>query len=93
MRVRAPAGYQLAPHTHPGLEMVTVLSGVLRIGVGKHVDPGMERFIHAGGFTVMPPGLAHWVAVNENVVLQISGMGPWGINYLDPMDDPRVAKK
>jgi quercetin dioxygenase-like cupin family protein len=93
LRVRAPKGYRLAPHTHPGPELVTVLSGALRIGVGGRVDPAAEQVVRTGGFSAMPPGLAHWVAVEEDVVLQIGGDGPWGIDYLDPEDDPRRARK
>ncbi|WP_457796865.1 cupin domain-containing protein [Methylocystis sp. S23] len=92
VRLRAPAGYQVAAHKHPDLETVTVISGVLRYGEGARVDPRAETFIHAGDFLAAPAGMSHWIAVNEDTVVQVSGTGPWKIDYLDPRDKPRSAQ-
>ena len=93
LRARAPKGFCLPAHTHPAPEIVTVLSGVLRVGLGASVDPLKERLVPAGGFSAMPAGVAHWLAIEEDAVVQINGVGPWGIDYLDPKDDPRKAGK
>jgi quercetin dioxygenase-like cupin family protein len=34
IRFKMPAGYKIAPHTHPHRENVTVLSGTLKVGMG-----------------------------------------------------------
>jgi quercetin dioxygenase-like cupin family protein len=34
IRFKMPAGYKIAPHTHPQRENVTVLSGTLKVGMG-----------------------------------------------------------
>jgi quercetin dioxygenase-like cupin family protein len=38
MRVKFPAGFKLAPHTHPTIEHTTVLSGTMRLGYGTKED-------------------------------------------------------
>lgn len=89
MRLRAPAGYQVPAHKHADMETATVISGTLRFGEGPRLDPRAEKFLHAGDFIVATPGMAHWFTVNEDAVVQVSGTGPWKIEYLDPRDDPR----
>lgn len=86
VRLRAPAGYHIAAHKHPDLETVTVLSGVMRFGEGQKYDPAAERFLHAGDFVAATPGLAHWLTVNADAVVQVSGTGPWSVDYVDPRD-------
>jgi quercetin dioxygenase-like cupin family protein len=84
MRLRAPKGYRVSTHTHPDVEVVTVLSGALRISMG-----GAEKRLPAGGFFAMPAGVEHRVEIDEDAVIQINASGPWGIDYVDPKDDPR----
>jgi hypothetical protein len=31
----------------------------------------------------------HFAWTNEETIVQLSGMGPWGITYVNPADDPR----
>jgi hypothetical protein len=38
LRIRAPDGYRIPPHSHPGIEHVTVLSGTFRVGMGDKFD-------------------------------------------------------
>jgi hypothetical protein len=89
VRLRARAGYKVGAHRHPDVEMVTVLSGGLRYGEGGRLDPGAEKYLHAGDFFAATPGMGHWIAFNEDSIVQVSGTGPWRIEYLDPRDDPR----
>ena len=43
IRVKLPAGARLAPHKHPGVERITVLSGSILIGEGAAPDkPGKQ---------------------------------------------------
>ncbi len=91
VRLRAREGYQVPAHTHPDLETITVLSGTLRVGQGKQIDPAAEHYAHAGDFIAAPAGMGHWIVANENVVLQVTGTGPWRIDYLDPRYRPQGA--
>ncbi|HEY2143327.1 MAG TPA: cupin domain-containing protein, partial [Candidatus Udaeobacter sp.] len=38
MRLQAPAGYHIAPHTHPKTERVTVISGTMLLAMGDNLD-------------------------------------------------------
>lgn len=90
VRLRAPAGYQVAAHKHPDIETLTVISGALRFGEGDRLDPKREQFLHAGDFVSATPGMGHWFAANGDAIVQVTGTGPWKIDYLDPRDDPQA---
>jgi quercetin dioxygenase-like cupin family protein len=90
LRIKAPKGYKIAPHTHPKPEVITVISGKFNLGMGSKADRAIAESLPAGSFSAMPPGVAHYVFVDEDSVVQINATGPWGIDYLDPKDDPRL---
>jgi quercetin dioxygenase-like cupin family protein len=93
VRLRVKAGYEVPAHKHPDLETVTLISGAMRVGEGLKLDPRAESFIHAGDFFAAPAGMGHWIGVNEDSVLQVSGTGPWTIEYLDPRDKDRIEQQ
>ena len=45
----------------------------------------------AGSFVQISVGQAHFAWTEEETVVQINGMGPFGIEYVDPKDDPRAT--
>lgn len=89
VRLRVPAGFRIAPHTHPNDENVTVLSGSFNIGTGATHDETRGQHLPAGGFSFVPHGMQHYAWFTEDTVIQLHGMGPQGIVYVDPADDPR----
>jgi quercetin dioxygenase-like cupin family protein len=89
LRLKLPAGYRVAPHTHPVDEIVTVISGTFYKGMGETADPSKAQPLPAGSFFALPPGTAHYVFTKEETVIQISTNGPWGLTYINPKDDPR----
>src|SRR5262249_44634639 len=89
MRLKFPKGYQVAAHTHPKPEIVTVISGTFRMGLGETADRSKVKALPAGGFSALPPGTAHFVFFDEDTVIQINTTGPWAMNYINPNDDPR----
>lgn len=89
MRAEFPAGYEVPPHTHPSTEHVTILEGTAHLSTGEG-DRASASELPAGSFFMMPPGTVHaFYTGDEPVVLQLHGTGPWGIEYVDPADDPR----
>lgn len=88
-RIRAPAGYQIPPHTHPRVERVTVLEGEFKLGMGREFDEQKMETLPAGSFFAMPPEMAHYAATNEETVIELTVEGPWQIRYINPADDPR----
>jgi quercetin dioxygenase-like cupin family protein len=93
IRAKFPAGYRIPPHWHPADEHVTVLSGTFRMGLGEKFDEKALHDLPAGGFAVMAKGTRHFAMARTATVLQIHGIGPWGLTYVNPADDPRLAKK
>lgn len=89
MRLRLPEGYEIPPHTHPAIEHVTVLSGTLNVAMGEKIDKSRGQPLSSGGFMVMQPGMPHYVWATGETVIQLHGIGPWGIDYVNPSDDPR----
>jgi quercetin dioxygenase-like cupin family protein len=90
LRLRFPAGYRIPAHTHPAIEHITVLSGVFNAGMGDRLDTSQGRAMPAGSFVVMPIGHNHYVWIEEETEVQLHSIGPWGITYVDPADDPRI---
>ena len=93
VRLQAPAGYKVPPHTHPTAENITVISGTFNVGMGDKFDEGAGKLLEAGGFVVMPAGMQHYAWSTGDAIIQIHGKGPFAITYVNPADDPRNAKK
>ncbi|KPP97986.1 cupin domain-containing protein [Marinobacter sp. HL-58] len=89
MRLRLPADYEIAPHIHPAYERVTVLSGTFHFAHGEEIDRDKATALPEGGVAIMSPGDPMFGYTEEEVVIQLHGTGPWGIEYLNPEDDPR----
>lgn len=88
-RLKLPAGYEIRPHIHPAYERVTVLSGALHFAHGEEFDREKTHELRQGGVAIMAPGEPMFGYTEEETVIQIHGTGPWGIQYLNPADDPR----
>jgi quercetin dioxygenase-like cupin family protein len=89
MRLRLPDGYAIPPHTHPGTEIVTVVSGEFHLGMGEVADRDAAQALGPGSFFAFDPGMAHYAFAQGETVVQLSAAGPWGIDYINPEDDPR----
>ncbi len=89
MRLKLPPNYQIKPHWHPTDEHITVISGTFHMGLGESFDSAKAKEIPTGGFAVMITGTRHFALTKLETVIQLHGMGPWGINYVNPGDDPR----
>ena len=92
-RLKLPADYILAPHVHPAYERVTVLSGTLHFGHGRTFERDRTVALHEGGLAIMAPGEPMFGFTEEETVIQLHGQGPWGIEYVDPADDPRLQQR
>ena len=92
VRIKFPDGYRIMPHTHPKRERVTVLSGILNIGMGEVFDQKTARAMPAGTYGSWQEGMKHFGWATGETVIQIHGMGPWSIQYVNPDDDPRNKK-
>lgn len=88
LQIKIPAGYKIPAHWQYSDEFITVLSGNLHVGMGDRLDQNKARIITAGGFARIPAKMHHYGFTTEDTVLQIHGIGPWGMKYINPSDDP-----
>lgn len=95
LRLKLPANYKIAPHTHPADYSVTVLSGSPSVGLGEKIDTKAAHALKAGSFHYLPAKTNHYWLIKGPTELEVQGAGPFAINYANPDDDPEkmAAKK
>jgi len=93
IRLLLPDGYRVAPHWHPKVERLTIISGTLNLGTGDRFDAAATKALPPGTYSSMPPKMTHYAWMTGETVLQLSSIGPWQVIYVDPADDPRNARR
>jgi quercetin dioxygenase-like cupin family protein len=88
LRWRCPSNYKFMPHTHPGTERVTVLSGTILLAIGEKYDASKLTQVGPGGYFVIPAKAPHYGECVDETVLEIHTPGPLGTTYVNPADDP-----
>ena len=90
IRVKVPAGVKLMPHRHPEDRVYTVISGVFYVGLGEEFDADKLEAYPPGSAIVLPGDTAHfhW-ARSGQYITQVTAIGPLGLDYVAPTDDPR----
>jgi len=91
-RNKWPAGYRIAPHSHPSDEIVTVIQGKLYFGMGDKFDEKAGHELGPGGVAIVPAGSPHYAWTKEGTIFQVNATGPWGLTFVNPNDDPRNKK-
>lgn len=91
MRAKLPDGYKVPPHWHPSDENLLVLSGTLLIGPGEMLDAAKAQPLTMGTYAKMPKEMRHFAIAKGETIFQVYGIGPFGITYVNPADDPRGA--
>ena len=89
IRLRFPPGYAVPPHSHPVDEHVTVVDGVVSIGMGSIADRDLMKVIPKGRSIIAPANMAHFASTTQGATLQISSRGPFQVTYVNREDDPR----
>jgi len=80
-RLKLPANYYIPVHSHPINEYDTVISGALYLGLGNKHDLDRGKELTVGSFALIPAGMLHSSWTKEETILQINGVGPWGMIY------------
>jgi hypothetical protein len=88
VRLKMPDGYRIPPHWHPKRENVTVISGSFKVGMGDKFDASQMALFPAGSFAYMEPSMHHYAMAVGETVVQIHGMSPLQVIYVNPADDP-----
>lgn len=93
IRLMLPPGFKIPPHAHSQAESLTVISGTFYLGTGDKIEMSKAHALNAGGFHALSAGDHHYAFVKAQTVVQVNGMGPFNITYINPDDDPQKAKK
>jgi hypothetical protein len=89
IRLQLPDGYKVPPHWHPTDENVTVIRGTFMMGKGEKFDASASEALPAGSFVRMPKEMRHFAWAKGEAIIQVHGIGPFEINYVNAADDPR----
>lgn len=89
IRLKFPSGYEVPPHRHSKEEHVTIISGAFGMGGGEIHNRDSAPLLAPGGFVRIPAGMPHFAWTKDETVVQINGVGPFDVQYVDPADDPR----
>ena len=92
IRLKFPPNFEIAPHRHSKEEHVTVISGRFGMATGEKLDRQSAPLLVPGSFVRIPQGMAHYAWTDQETVVQINGMGPFDVIYVNPDDDPRKQK-
>jgi hypothetical protein len=87
LRLKMPAGYKIPPHWHSKDEQLTIVSGAFVLHMGDTMEAPAST-LTAGGFHFLPGKMHHAAETTEETVVQVDGMGPFDIHYLNAADDP-----
>ena len=87
VRVKFPPGVMTRPHFHPDTRYAVVLKGTWYTGTGDTFEPSTAVGLKPGSFMKHPAGAHHYDgAKDEEVILQLIGVGPSGTTWMHPED-------
>jgi mannose-6-phosphate isomerase-like protein (cupin superfamily) len=87
IRLKAPDGYKIAPHWHSRDEELTIISGTLVLHMGDSMTAEPHELTQ-GAYHFLPGKMHHAAETKGETIVQVSGMGPFDIHYLNPADNP-----
>lgn len=90
VRLKFPANYTIAAHSHPTDENVLVVSGELFVGMSNTVDRKAAMGLSVGGYALMPARANHFAYTKGETTILLYGQGPVEFTYVKASDDPRT---
>jgi len=88
LMLRIAPNVRIQAHSHPDDRVATVVKGTWLFGYGEKFSEAALKPLGPGSVYTEPPNVAHFAMTKEQVVLQISGVGPSSTKYVDPANDP-----
>ncbi len=89
IQLQMPDAYTIAAHFHPTDEAVTVKQGTFLFGMGDTFDAAKTKPMNAGDKGSIAANMHHFARAKGVTIVEVSGMGPFVITYVNPADDPR----
>lgn len=83
VRFRVSKGFLMPPHTHPRDERVTVIEGKVAVAFGEDGTRENAKVFGPGDYYVNSRGAVHTVWADTTSILQITGIGPWVVDFID----------
>ena len=93
IRLDLPAGYKIAPHSHPADEYITIIKGTFLLGMGDKLDATQAMKLQAGEFGTVAAAMHHFAIAQSRTIVQVHAMGPFVLTYVNPADDPSKNQK
>jgi quercetin dioxygenase-like cupin family protein len=90
IRLAMPKGYKIPPHWHTKDEQLTILSGTFVLHMGDTMDAPAHE-LGPGAYHFLPGKMHHAAETKGETTLQLDGMGPFDIHYLNPADNPNKS--
>lgn len=59
------------------------------MGTGDKLDQSATKALSAGSVAIMPPKTHRFAWASEQTTVQVHGVGPWAITYVNPAEGPR----
>jgi ChrR-like protein with cupin domain len=94
VRLKFPANYAIAAHSHPTDENVVVTSGSFVVGMGDKLAKGAasNKTLPVGGYFLASANMNHYAYTTQETTVVLYGQGPVEFKYVNPNDDPRKSK-
>ena len=86
--LRGGPNLRIQAHSHGDDRVATVVKGTWYFAYGPAFNESALRALGPGSFYTEPPNTPHFAMTKEEVILQITGMGPSSTTYVDPANDP-----
>jgi len=92
VQLSMPANYRIAPHYHPTDEHMKVVHGSFLVGMGDTVNLSKTKRLAVGDTMTAPATVHHFAETQAATIVEVSGMGPFQLTYVNPSDMPKAAK-
>jgi quercetin dioxygenase-like cupin family protein len=86
--LRIAPNTRIHPHSHQDDRIATVVSGTWYFAYGDEFDESVLKELPPGSFYTEPPGVNHFGLTREEVLIQMTGIGPSSTAYVNPEHDP-----
>jgi quercetin dioxygenase-like cupin family protein len=88
IHIRCSDGSIIPAHWHPTDEHLTVLKGTFLVGMGDKFDKTKLQPMNVGDFITTPHDMRHFAMVKGENIVQIHGLGPFKVNWVNPAEVP-----
>lgn len=85
LRIHNDEGFIVPPHTHPTDENIVVVKGTWSVGMGARINEDELQRMDTGDYVFVPEGHAHFGQAITEVIVQIHGVGPFSVDFVDPL--------